>query len=112
MAIPITEIRTQAELDAILQESHQHPVLLFKYSPICPISHAAVAELDVFRNVGQTQMALYRIDVIGARPLARSLAEQIKVKHESPQAIVFHNGKPIWNASHGALTREAFLAMA
>ena len=31
----------------------------------------------------------------------------VGVKHESPQAILFHNGEVVWHASHGAITVES-----
>ena len=41
---------------------------------------------------------------------ARGLAELCGVRHESPQAILFEAGVPVWHASHDAITAEALAA--
>jgi len=46
------------------------------------------------------------VDVIGARPVARGLAAACGVPHQSPQAILFRDGQPAWDASHGGITAE------
>ncbi len=41
-----------------------------------------------------------------SRPLSNHIAERFDILHESPQAIVFEQGKPIWHDSHFAITVE------
>ena len=50
------------------------------------------------------------VDVIADRPTARGIAERCGVKHESPQAILFEAGRPVWHASHDAITVGALHA--
>lgn len=84
-------------------------VLLFKHSTQCPISAAAHAEYEAFRRHNPDVPTLF-VDVIEARPVARGLAERCGVVHQSPQAILFQQGKPVWHASHGAITRGSLEA--
>ena len=81
-------------------------LLLFKHSPICPISSAARAEYELFRLDHPDAPTLF-VDVIGARAVSRAIAEQCGVQHQSPQAILFVEGKATWNASHDAITAGA-----
>lgn len=83
-------------------------VLLFKHSPVCPISAAARTEYDGWRNGADITSAF--VDVIADRALARALAERCGVKHESPQAILFERGRAVWHASHEAITRASLAA--
>ncbi len=84
-------------------------VLLFKHSPVCPISAAAREEYDAWRTeLPDVETAF--VDVIADRPVARGLAERCGVRHQSPQAILFEAGKPVWNASHDAITVGALQA--
>lgn len=84
-------------------------VLLFKHSPTCPISAAAREEYEAFcADLPDVPTAF--VDVIADRPVARGLAERCGVVHQSPQAILFENGRPIWHGSHGAITRGALHA--
>lgn len=86
------------------------PVLVFKHSPICPVSHRAEAELEAFLGglEADRELVLARLDVIAQRPLARGLTAALEVRHESPQALWFEHGELVWHGSHGALTRDRF----
>lgn len=97
-------------LEAIRAASQARAVLVFKHSPICPVSHRAEAELEAFLAGLQqpAELTLARIDVIAERALARGLTAALDVRHESPQALWFAGGELVWHASHGALTRERF----
>lgn len=81
-------------------------VLLFKHSPICPVSHAAHGEWEAFRLAHPEVPTLF-VDVIAERPVARGLAQDAGVPHASPQAILFVAGKAAWDASHSAIQRSA-----
>jgi len=77
-------------------------VLLFKHSPVCPVSHAAHEQWQRFQREHPSVPTLF-VDVIADRAVARGLAEQVGVPHASPQAILFVTGEPVWHASHGDL---------
>jgi bacillithiol system protein YtxJ len=81
-------------------------VMLFKHSPICPVSARAHGEWERFLAGGPAVPALF-VDVIADRAVARGLAEECGVPHQSPQAILFRGGRPVWHASHGAITAES-----
>lgn len=80
-------------------------VLLFKHSPACPISADARCHYEAFRHRHPDVPTLF-VDVIADRPVARGLADRCGVRHESPQAILFERGVPVWHASHGAITAD------
>lgn len=84
-------------------------VLLFKHSPVCPISAAARDEYDAFRRVMPEVPTLF-VDVVEDRPVARGIAERCGVRHESPQVILFEGGQPVWHASHWHITEAALAA--
>lgn len=90
-----------AAFDRALQ---QHPrVLLFKHSPACPISALAREQYEQWKTERPDAPALF-VDVIADRATARGIAERCRVKHESPQAILFEQGRAVWHASHDAIT--------
>jgi bacillithiol system protein YtxJ len=94
-------------LQALRDASQRGPVLVFKKSPICPVSGAAEAELRAWLAEGpDVEVAV--VDVIADRALARGLGAQVGVEHQSPQALLFCRGELSWHASHTALTKEAF----
>jgi bacillithiol system protein YtxJ len=80
--------------------------ILFKHSPICPISSRALAEWERFLEGHPDAPSLF-VDVIADRAVARGLAQACGVPHQSPQAIVFRDGRPVWDASHDAITSDS-----
>ena len=98
------------DLDSFYAALARHArVLLFKHSPICPVSAAALQEWERFR-AGQPSAATLQVDVVAERTLSRAIAAACGVAHESPQAILFAGGRASWHASHGAITTTALAA--
>ena len=90
--------------------SREADVVVFKKSPICPVSTRAEYEfkkwLDRLDADDTTRIAW--IDVIAEKPLARGLTAALGIEHQSPQALWFSNGELSWHDSHGALTQGRF----
>ncbi len=96
-----TMIQTVEEFEQILQENKTF--LFFKNSTTCPISHAAYEEFENF-VADQDQVPCFYLNVQEAKPLSNHIAEATGVKHESPQALLFKDGKVVWDASHWKIT--------
>jgi len=101
-------IQTMEEFSEVLKESHERPVLLCKFSPVCSISTFVKNEFQRFLKNAPDECSYYSIDVIYSRAVARDLAEEINVRHQSPQALLLRNGVCVWNDSHMSLTMELF----
>lgn len=101
--------QTIRDLDAFEEAIRQPRVLLFKHSPTCPISTAAHAEYGMFQ-VAQPDAVTLFLNVVSEPVLARDIARQCGVEHETPQAILFEGGKATWHASHAAITHAALEA--
>jgi len=99
-----------AALELLRTASRKMPVLVFKRSPICPVSHRAEAELRSYiGDLEQTdELSLVDIDVIAERSLARGLTAELEIEHESPQALFFKDAELVWHGSHGTLTAKRF----
>lgn len=103
---------TSVELfDAALEQSGERPVLIFKHSATCPISAAAHEEwLSVVSDPGDTPAPVHTYLIVQEdRPVSNEIAERLGVRHESPQAILLKDGRPVWHTSHQAITRSALL---
>jgi thioredoxin 1 len=94
------------ELEAAIAESCERPVLLFKHSRTCGVSHEALDELQthVARNVGAA--AYKMITVQSHRRISDEAATRLGVRHETPQAILLRDGRPVWRASHFSITAD------
>ncbi len=84
---------------------HEDWVLIYKHSPLCGISFRAREEVERYVS-GMDAVPVYIVDVIRQRPLSRYIAEQLQIRHESPQAILLHLGMPVWHDSHSRVTAQ------
>jgi len=89
---------------------NQDLAVLFKHSPTCGVSWAAETQVKKFM-AGNPDIPVYTISVRRDRELSRRIAEETRIRHESPQVIVFRRGVPVANASHQDVTLD-FLSQA
>jgi bacillithiol system protein YtxJ len=94
------EINSTDELDDLFQKSSEKPVVLFKHSLTCPISSG------VYQEISKADADINLIVVQHAPNVSNVVAEKTGIRHESPQAIVLKNGKPVYHASHYDVTAE------
>ncbi len=98
MKANFTEINSTEQLERLFEQSNEKPVVLFKHSLTCPISagvHQEIAGADADINVVVMQKA---------RNVSDEIARRTGIRHESPQAIVLKDGKPVYHASHYDIT--------
>lgn len=89
------------QLDEILLESQQRPVLIFKHSTRCNISRATFDRLERKWDVSEMGVVKrYFLDLISSREISNQIAERFHVEHHSPQILVISNGKSILDLSH------------
>lgn len=93
-------VRTSEEFQKILNEYSKF--LLLKHSLICPVSAGAKKHFHAVSN--NSNIPFFILPVQEARALSREIEQQFRVKHESPQALLFSKRKVIWHASHRKIT--------
>lgn len=98
------EVKDNNELDGLFEQSAEAPVILFKHSLTCPISHAAYEEMSLLKNE-----PVSLVIVQDARPVSNEIASRTSIEHESPQALIVRDGKAVWHASHYDITKSAVL---
>ena len=105
----LTHLSDLDMLEAAIAESAERPVLLFKHSRTCGISCEALDELHahVAQNTAAPAASYKVITVQSHRGLADSAAKRLGIRHETPQAILLKDGRPVWNASHFRITAAA-----
>ncbi len=104
----VAALKTETDLQRLLEGAGAQPVLIFKHSTTCPISAAAhrhFQEALAGGDLAGARVGLVR--VIEERPLSLAIAARFGVTHQSPQAIVLRNSRAVWHASHHAITRQA-----
>ncbi|WP_426278006.1 bacillithiol system redox-active protein YtxJ [Chryseobacterium sp. S-02] len=96
-------IKSEDDLKTALENSYTHKIAIFKHSTSCFISKTVLRnfEKDIENIESIDDVAkLYFLDLLAYRPLSNKIAEDLGIRHESPQLLVIENGKVINNASH------------
>ena len=81
-------------LDRLFEQSYERPVVLLKHSMTCGISSG------VYREVENVAADINLVVIQTHRDLSNEIAARTGVRHESPQAIVLRDGRPVYHASH------------
>ncbi|MBP3962504.1 bacillithiol system redox-active protein YtxJ [Paenibacillus lignilyticus] len=106
------EITTLEEWNDMLARSSEREQVILKHSTTCPVSANALQEYENYLKGSPNQGADYTlVKVIESRPVSNRIAEDLNVKHESPQMIVIKDKAKYWTASHWAVTKAHIAAV-
>ena len=98
-------ITTEEQIDSLVKESENTPVLIFKHSTRCSIS--SMVKDRVERSwIFDGKVKPYYLDLITYRNISNLIAEKFNVEHQSPQAILLKNGQVQYDASHMAISLD------
>lgn len=100
------EITKIEHLLDVIHYNGSKDLYLFKHSTTCPISASAFDEFKRFSDK-HPEADCYFIDLWAHRDVSNRLAEIAQIKHESPQVILYFQGRVIWNASHRAIHEKS-----
>lgn len=99
--IELTELATWK---AIIEESFQKPILLFKHSTRCGISHMALERLEEQWKSNPLPVKPVFLDLISHRVVSQQIAADMGVLHQSPQVLVLWQGECVFTTSHNAIS--------
>ena len=94
MAAEISPIGSSDVLDALFEDSHTAPVVLFKHSSSCGISAHMLEELRAVES------AIHVVVVQSHREISNAIEQRTGHRHQSPQAFVLRDGRAVYHASH------------
>jgi bacillithiol system protein YtxJ len=94
MAAEINPLVSPDVLDALFEDSHRGPVVLFKHSSSCGISAHMLEELRA------VEAAIHVVVVQKHREISNAIERRTGHRHQSPQAFVIKDGKAVYHASH------------
>jgi thioredoxin 1 len=80
--------------------------VLYKHSPRCGSCVAALDEVQRFA-AAHPDVPVFQVDVLTERAASDAIADRLGVRHASPQAIVIHEGRAVWSATHWDVTASA-----
>ena len=102
----MTHLHDAADLDAAIEESRLRPVLLFKHSRNCGVSCEALDELHAHLEQAGDSATYKMVTVQTHRSVSDHAAVRLGIRHETPQAILLRDGRPVWSASHFRITAD------
>ncbi len=97
----INKVDSLEKLDALFERSKTEPVVIFKHSNSCGISS------HVLETVEEIEADLNVIVIQENRALSNEVAARTGHNHQSPQAFVLVNGKPVYHATHYGIDPNA-----
>ena len=97
-------LTAESQLDEIISESNQKPVVIFKHSTTCSISGMAKNRLE--RTIQPEGLDFFYLDLLTYRPISSKIAEVFGVKHESPQILVIWKGECVYDESHNGISMD------
>ncbi|MFC6095214.1 bacillithiol system redox-active protein YtxJ [Flavobacterium qiangtangense] len=100
----LTELK---QLDAIVEESAEKPVVIFKHSTRCSISRMALKNFEREYNLEESEATPYFLDLLEHRDISSEIAQKFQVIHQSPQLLLIKNGKSVYDVSHSEIDAEA-----
>jgi len=87
----------------------QSDLIIFKYSPVCPISSVVDGDLKSWlQNLPEEiNLKCAMLNVIEAKEVSFKIAADLNIKHESPQLIWLTAGLNVkWSGSHYDITKS------
>lgn len=94
--IPLTKTH---QLDELIAQSSEKPILIFKHSTRCGISRMALRQFE--SAFDSDEIVPYFLDLLAHRDISNAIALQFHVPHQSPQLLLIKDGKCLYDASHG-----------
>ncbi|MFQ5569124.1 MAG: bacillithiol system redox-active protein YtxJ [Rhodothermales bacterium] len=97
---------SSSALDQASDHSMKEPVVLYKHSALCGLSFRARREIARLADADDPP-PVYEVVVQEARAVSNQIERWLGIRHESPQVIVLHQRRPVFNASHRRVTARA-----
>ena len=98
-------LESLTDLDGAVRRSHAQPIVIFKHSATCGTSAMAFEEIKDLIGL-EPATEIFVVSVQKGAAVSTEIARRFGLRHESPQALVVHEGRVTWHASHFHVTRE------
>jgi bacillithiol system protein YtxJ len=88
-------------------------LLIFKFSTVCPISSSVEDDLNTWLSElpKDYYLKFAKLDVVQSKEVSAKIAEDLNIKHESPQAIwLTGDSKVKWTGSHYDINKNKLKA--
>lgn len=101
---PFRDLTSVSAWTDALKHSEDHPVLVYKHSSACGVSAKAQREMSELAD--EEELPIYQVVVQNDRAVSDRIEEDLDIRHETPQAILLHEQRPVFDTSHFNVTAE------
>ncbi len=101
--LPWTDLTDIDQIPEIIEASHDQPQLIFKHSTRCSLSRMAKNRFEREWNLDDKVKPWY-LDLLTYRGVSNAVADQLDVRHESPQTILISDGMVSYKATHSNIS--------
>jgi len=103
-------LESLSQWEALLQESHNQSVLVFKHSTRCSISTMALDRINrSWKPEMEKNYSAWYLDLLNYREISNRIASDTGVEHQSPQMLLLKDGKCLKAESHQSIRLEEFI---
>ncbi len=102
----IATIDTVDALDAVLAGTTTRPTLIFKHSLTCGTSAMAMEEMQDLMSDPPADVDVWLVRIQAARAVSDAIESRLRIRHESPQALLVRDGQVVWSATHFRVMAE------
>ncbi|MEO1021057.1 MAG: bacillithiol system redox-active protein YtxJ [Bacteroidota bacterium] len=88
------------EIQEVIHASNEKPQVVFKHSPTCSISFFAIQSVQGIIAELQESVDFSLLNVVTNRHVSKQIAQEVNVRHESPQILLLFKGAVVWYDSH------------
>jgi len=93
------------QIDEIIVESNEKPVLIYKHSTRCGVSSMAMDRLMRGWDAEYSdKVKAYYLDLIAFRDTSNEVADRFGIYHQSPQVLLIKKGIATYDNSHMAIS--------
>ncbi|PQA93111.1 thioredoxin family protein [Chryseobacterium shigense] len=94
------KIESSEDLAKAIEASYHHKIAIFKHSTRCFISSTVLKNFEREIDSLDHKPDLYYLDLLEHRLISNKIAEDLGIRHESPQLIIIEDGKVVDSSSH------------
>lgn len=95
------DVSEPSQIEDILENSEERPQLIYKHSNRCSVCFVSKGNLEQASEDILEYADMHFLNVVNNRDASDHIADELSVRHESPQVIILDNREVIWHASHG-----------
>ena len=102
------ELREDVQMhNEIFNASGRH--IIFKHSPRCGISSMILRRIEQSDYFKSSKDSFWILDVLSSRNISTQIANDVNVRHVSPQVLLIVDGKLLHHSSHSNIDADLIL---